>query len=797
MALRAGAAAGEPHDADVGRWLITVRGLVQGVGFRPFVYAVATSMRLAGTVVNDSDGVLIEVEGEPVVLHAFLQRLTTDAPPLAIIEQVGVQHLPPDGRTGFAIGDTARSGTGRTLASPDVATCVDCLADLTDPGNRRHRHPFVSCTNCGPRFTIITALPYDRIATTMAGFAMCRACAAEYGNPADRRFHAQPIACRDCGPRLEFSDHNGRTVHGDDAAMAAARGRLAAGDILAVKGLGGYHLVCDARNETAVGGLRSRKRRGDKPFAVMVADLDAARRCAEVTGAEADLLCDPARPIVLLRRRGDANLAPAVAPGNPDLGLLLPYTPLHALLFGLPGDEAGPDVLVMTSGNLSGEPIVTDNAAALEQLSPLVDGWLRHDRDIQVPCDDSVCRVVDGEVLPIRRSRGYAPLPIPLTVSVTPALAVGADLKNTCCVADGRYAWMSQHIGDMDDLRSVDTLGRSVFQLESLTGVEPGLLIADRHPGYRSVRWAREHRAGRSLRTVQHHHAHICSVMAENGLDGTAPVIGLAFDGTGYGTDGAVWGGEVLLADYAGFRRYGHLTYVPLPGGDATVERPYRMALAHLWAAGLRWDDDLPPVAAAQAAERSVLDRQLATGFGCVQTSSMGRLFDAVSALAGVRQVADYEAQAAIELEGLSRPVGAEWRDVTPYRFALRASGNPPDPSVLADPGPVIRAVVDDWRAGAGAPTIGARFHAAVVDLGVVWARAAREAFGVNTVALSGGVFQNALLLGDLCVALRRAEFGVLRHRRVPPNDGGLALGQLLAGTSAHYGDFSESIFQR
>ena len=484
---------------------------------------------------------------------------------------------------------------------------------------------------------------------------------------------------------------------------------------------------------------------------------------------------------MLLRRHG-SGVATSVAPGNPDLGLMLPYTPLHTLLLGLPGDEPGADVLVMTSGNLSGEPIITDDAEAADKLAPLVDGWLRHDRGIHVPCDDSVCRVVGGEVLPIRRSRGYAPLPLRLPIGVAPTLAVGADLKNTCCVADGRYAFMSQHIGDMDDLRSLDTMGRSVSHLESLTGVTPVQLVSDRHPGYRSARWARQHRADRPLRTVQHHHAHICSVMADNGLDGSAPVIGMAFDGTGYGTDGAVWGGEVLLADYAGFRRFAHLSYVPLPGGDAAVERPYRMALAHLWSAGVPWDEGLAPVASCPDPERSVLLRQLSTGFGCVPTSSMGRLFDAISALAGVRQVADYEAQAAIELEGLSRTAISNGGR---YRFSLAASADPADPSLLADAGPVIVSVVDDVRAAIDPAVIGARFHAAVVDLAVECARRAREDSGLTTVALSGGVFQNALLLGNLCVTLRRKGFTVLRHRRVPPNDGGLALGQLMAGNSS------------
>ncbi len=777
----------------------TITGLVQGVGFRPFVYATATELHLTGSVVNTSSGVLVEVEGDVHRVEQFLSRLTGNPPPLAIVQSIEVETRPVRGGTGFHIGDTAAGSSGRTLASPDVATCADCLADMTDPGNRRYRHPFVSCTNCGPRFTIITSLPYDRVTTTMAGFDMCPACRVEYSDPADRRFHAQPIACRDCGPRLELRTPDGSTVRGDDAAMAAARGLLGAGSILAVKGIGGYHLVCDAGNETSVAELRRRKRRGDKPFAVMAADIDTANRLVDIDTAEAALLTDPARPIVLLGRRRTGSedavgaletaaapvVAPSVAPGNPDLGVMLPYTPLHSLLFGLPGDSGSPPVLVMTSGNLSGEPIITDDDIALALLAPLVDGWLRHDRPIQVPCDDSVSRVVDGEPLPIRRSRGYAPLPLALPESVTPTLAVGADLKNACCLADGRYAWMSQHIGDMDDLRSLQTLTDTAAHMAMLTGIQPQEVISDRHPGYRTTDWARG--SHRHVAQVQHHHAHICSVMAEHGLDGRRPVIGIAFDGTGFGSDGAVWGGELLICRYQDFQRLGHLAYVPLPGGDAAVERPYRMALSHLRASGVPWDENLACVACCPPDELAVLDRQLASGFGCVPTSSMGRLFDAVSAIAGVRQVADYEAQAAIELEGAARAIGAaehppEGGD-DGYRFSLADLRG----ELLVDSSPVIRAVAADAVSGAGSGDISGdisrRFHRAVVDLIVDLAVHAQRATGLSTVALSGGVFQNSIVLRGACRALRRTEFTVLRHRRVPPNDGGLALGQVMAAT--------------
>ncbi len=771
----------------------TITGLVQGVGFRPFVYATATELHLTGSVVNTSSGVLVEVEGDVHRVEQFLARMTGNPPPLAIVEGIEIDVRPVRGGTGFHIGDTAAGSSGRTLASPDVATCEDCLVDMTDPGNRRYRHPFVSCTNCGPRFTIITSLPYDRVTTTMAGFDMCPACRAEYSDPGDRRFHAQPIACPDCGPRLELRTPDGSTVRGDDAAMARARTLLGDGSILAVKGLGGYHLVCDAGNEASVAELRRRKRRGDKPFAVMAADIDTARRLVSIDAAEAALLTDPARPIVLLGRRregsagaggdfgtaADPVVAQSVAPGNPDLGVMLPYTPLHSLLFGLPGDPGSPPILVMTSGNLSGEPIVTDDGVALTLLAPLVDGWLRHDRPIQVPCDDSVSRVVDGEPLPIRRSRGYAPLPLALPESVAPTLAVGADLKNACCVADGRYAWMSQHIGDMDDLRSLQTLTDTAAHMEMLTGIQPQEVISDRHPGYRTTDWA----AGshRPVAQVQHHHAHICSVMAEHGLDGRCPVIGIAFDGTGFGSDGAVWGGELMICRYQDFQRLGHLAYVPLPGGDAAVERPYRMALSHLRASGVPWDVNLACVASCPPTELAVLERQLSSGFGCVPTSSMGRLFDAVSAIAGIRQVADYEAQAAIELEGAARALGASEQpldsDGDGYRFRLAEAGG----ELLVDSSPVIRAVAADALSGANSAHMSRRFHQAVVDLIVDLAVHAQRATGLSTVALSGGVFQNSVVLRGACSALRRAEFTALRHRRVPPNDGGLALGQVMA----------------
>lgn len=766
-----------------------VRGVVQGVGFRPFVYVTAAELALTGSVANTGTGVIAEVEGDPEAVAEFGRRLRTDPPPLAAVESVTETELPLAGDAGFTIADTESTGRARTLLSPDTATCADCLAELSDPDDRRHRHPFITCTHCGPRFTIVTGLPYDRASTTMAAFPMCANCRTEYEDPRDRRFHAQPIACHDCGPRLELVSPDGSDpLHGDEA-LRAARELLAGGRIIAVKGLGGYHLACDARDEAAVERLRLRKRRGGKPFAVMVADIGVAEELVTLTDEERALLTGARKPIVLLPRRSAGSgtpegrgVADAVAPGNPDLGLMLPYTPLHVLLFGLDGDAPGPDALVMTSGNRSGEPIVTDDALALTELAPVVDAWLRHDRTIQVPCDDSVSRFVEGVELPVRRARGHAPLPLALPFEVPPLLAAGADLKNTCALGEGGYAWVSQHIGDLDDLSTVEALTRTADHLALLTGVEPEQLVADRHPGYRSGTWARTHARERAVRTVQHHHAHIASVMGEHGLGTGESVIGFAFDGTGHGTDGAVWGGEVLIAGYKSYRRAAHLAYVPLAGGDASVLRPYRMALAHLRAAGLAWDGDLPPVAACPDTERGVLEHQFATGFGCVPTSSMGRLFDAVASLTGVRHEVAYEAEAAIELEGLARAAPPDPAG-TAYGFGVRAGTGPGDP-LLADPGPVVRAVVADVRAGVAPESVAARFHTAVARLTVDLAGRCRERTGLEVVALSGGVFQNAVLLGAAQRALEDDGFTVLRPRLLPPNDGGLAFGQLLVAAA-------------
>ncbi len=745
-----------------------MRGVVQGVGFRPHVYSLATNLDLAGAVWNDSDGVVVEVEGEPAALDAFCLRVVADAPPLAVVEGSSWTVVDAVGGTSFTV-RTSESGPGRTFVSPDVTICPDCLDDLRNPDDRRYRHPFVTCTNCGPRFTITTGLPYDRSSTTMAGFPMCARCAGEYADPADRRFHAQTICCPDCGPVLSLVGPDRRSTGGAEA-LAEARRLLLEGAVVAVKGLGGYHLACDATNDSAVETLRKRKRRGDKPFALMVAGQSVADRLVELAAAEADLLTRRSRPVVLAPRRRGPDVSPAVAPGSADLGVMLAYTPLHHLLLGLDG-EGGADVLVMTSGNVAGEPIVIDDGEALRRLADLADAWLAHDRPIHVPCDDSVTRVVDGVESPIRRSRGQAPLALDLPFETRAVLGVGADLKNTFCLAEGRLAWMSAHIGDMDDLSTVVAFGAAEQHLEMLAGVAPVALAADRHPGYRSGRWARDHASGRPVVGVQHHHAHVASTMADNRVSDGVQVLGVAFDGTGYGDDGAVWGGEFLVADYRSFTRSAHLAYVALPGGDAGVRNPNRMALSHLRSAGVEWDSALPCVRASEPDELALLDRQLVTGFGCAPTSSMGRLFDAVASLAGICHRAGYDAQAAMELEAAARESGP----VAGYGFAVDAG----DELLRIGSAPVIRAAAADVLGGASPAVVAARFQHGVVDMVVDVLTVLRDRTGLDRATLSGGVFLNSFLTSACARALAAAGFDVLQHHRVPASDAGLALGQV------------------
>jgi hydrogenase maturation protein HypF len=749
---------------------IHVTGLVQGVGFRPFVYNLATGLDLSGWVLNSSAGVEIEVIGPAMVLDEFVGRLRSEAPPLSRIEQIIVKEIevPEPRPDGFVIRHSeARAGEFQPI-SPDVAICDDCLRELFDPNDRRYRYPFINCTNCGPRFTIIQDIPYDRPKTTMAPFPMCPDCQAEYDDPANRRFHAQPNACPVCGPRVWFqigesAIGNQRLHRVSEPAIQETRRVLVEGGVVAVKGLGGFHLACDATNDEVVDKLRERKGRVDKPFALMSFDLETVEQYCKVNDAERVLLTSHERPIVLLRQRPDSAISAHVAPGNRYLGVMLPYTPLHYLLLEPTGGF--PPALVMTSGNYSEEPIATDNAEALERLASLADAFLLHDRDIHARCDDSVTRVFAGAELPVRRSRGYAPYPVHLPFPVRQVLAVGAELKNTFCLTRERYAFLSQHIGDMENYETLRFFEQMVEQLERTFRIKPEIIAHDMHPTYLSTQYAKEHHALRiTYHAVQHHHAHIAACMAENGLSGGQPVIGVAFDGTGYGTDGAIWGGEFLIADYASFHRAAHLKYVPLPGGDAAIRRPYRTALSHLWAVEVPWENDLPPAAAAPAAERTVLVQQLERGVNTVPTSSIGRLFDAVSALAGVCQEINYEAQAAIELEMLVED-GVE--DAYPFGLGEQV-----------DSGPCIRAVVADVRQGVPVGVVAAKFHNGLAAMVRDICSQLRDETDLNKVALSGGVFQNITLLEKTVMFLREAGFTVYIHQLVPPNDGGIALGQ-------------------
>lgn len=764
-------------DDRLARIALRVTGVVQGVGYRPFAYAEAHGRGLTGFIGNDSAGVFIEAQGSPADLEAFTQALAA-GPPLASVEQVEVVDLQvlPD-EVGFVI-VASGEGTGTTSIPPDTATCPDCLREMTDPENRRYRYPFIACTHCGPRYTIVTGLPYDRPYTTMAAFPLCPQCMEEYADPGDRRFHAQPTACPECGPHLRFTDGQSECV-GDDA-LAAALDALESGRIVAIKGVGGYHLACDARQPEAVARLRERKQRGSKPFAVMASDIETATRLVELDDLARALLTSREAPIVLADAR-DGVLRDAVAPGQSRIGVMLAYAPVHHLAFAPhPRRPDGwvPEVLVMTSGNLADEPICIDSAEAEERLAPIADAFLHHDRGIHVSCDDSV---LGSHGQPVRRSRGYAPLPLRLPVQAVPTLAVGGELKTTLCVAAGSQAWMSQHIGDTANLETLDLLARTSTTLAELMRVTPEVIAADMHPGYLSRRWA-EQRArdtGARLSLVQHHHAHVASLMAEHGVPPDVPVLGFAFDGTGYGTDGTIWGGEILLATYAEALRVGHLAPIGLPGGDAAIRRPARTALAHLHAAGIEWTEGLPCYDDCDETERRVMGRMLLTGTGCTPTTSMGRLFDAVSSLLGVCQDADYEGQAAIELEALA----ARGADGSPVGAGFEISET--EGTLRLDPGPVLSAAVSGLVAGVPAPAAAYAFHMALADAVAQATAWARDRHGVSTVGLTGGVFANRLLEALCRERLGGLGVAVLTHRQVPPNDGGLALGQAAVANAA------------
>lgn len=751
---------------------VHLSGVVQGVGFRPFVYGLAQRYSLTGWVRNSSSGVEIVVDGAAEALSGFVTALRSELPPLARIDSFDLCARAPEGFERFEIRPSRPEAGAFQPISPDVAICDDCLRELFDPADRRHRYPFINCTNCGPRYTIIRDIPYDRPLTTMAGFVLCEACAAEYHDPLDRRFHAQPVACPDCGPQPWLESTDGQVKATGEDTIPAARELLRTGHILAVKGLGGFHLACDAANPAAVTELRRRKLRVDKPFAIMMLDIAAVERHCLLNEAEAALLLSRARPIVILPRRPDSLLARDLAPNQDNIGVMLPYTPLHYLL--LEREDSYPEALVMTSGNLSEEPIAFTNQAARDQLVPLADAFLFHDRDIHMRCDDSVMRVLAMEdhaiTMPVRRSRGYAPFPVRLPWSAPPLLATGAELKNTFCLTRDTYAFLSHHIGDMENYETLRAFEDGVAHLERLFRVSPEAIAYDLHPNYMATRYALERASAAGIPAigVQHHHAHIAAGMVENGLSGKKKVIGVAFDGTGYGEDGAIWGGEFLIADYATYERAAYLRYVPLPGGDRAVREPWRVALAWLNVAGLPWEDDLPPVRFARQLGNDRLDvlrRQIDLGLNAPPTSSMGRLFDAAAALAGIRQMVNYEAQAAIEFEAL-----VDGLIDTAYEFAF-------DGSVI-DPTPLWMGILDDRRAAVSPGTIAARFHNGIARMVLAVCRHLRDVHALDEVVLSGGVWQNVTLLRQALNLLKRDRFTVYIHHQVPANDGGIALGQ-------------------
>ncbi len=754
----------------VRRSLVCVRGVVQGVGFRPFVYRLATDESLAGLIGNDTDGVTIEVEGDPARIASFLARLQMDMPPMARIDHIAVSELAATGERGFQIVASQVRGEVSTGIPPDAATCDDCLRELFDPLDRRYRYPFLNCTNCGPRFTITRRIPYDRAQTSMAKFAMCAACQAEYDDPLSRRFHAQPNACSDCGPRVWIETADGGTLEAADPIDFAIE-RLAVGDVLAIKGLGGFHLSVDATSGAAVQKLRMRKRRFGKALAVMVRDVAHAHELCALTTAEEVLLQTQARPIVLARARQQNGIAASVAPGIPWLGIFLPYTPLQHLLFA----ESRMRALVMTSANLSDEPIAIDNEEARARLDGIADLFVMHDRAILQRCDDSVMAVVEDAPQVIRRARGYVPLSVTLPLATESLLAVGGHMKNVFAQARGENVYQSQHLGDLEDPLALSFFKESLDHLARTFEVNPKYVVHDLHPAYLSTSWAREWAAEHNLPLfgVQHHHAHIAGCMAENGLD--EPVIGLALDGTGYGTDGRIWGGEVLICTLDQFERFAHLEYVPMPGGDAAVKEPWRMAAGYLHAAGVALDDsDGMKMLGATAQQVRLLARMIERGINTPQTSSLGRLFDAVAAVTLGRHRVEYEAQAAIELEGCA----VDEPDEVGYPMDL-LYGNWPDRNPMRiSTISLWKAIVEDVRHGQRAARISVRFHAGVAAAFVNAAIEARVATGVRRVALSGGCMHNRRLARLLRAGLANVGFEVFLHRQVSPGDGGLSYGQ-------------------
>jgi hydrogenase maturation protein HypF len=751
---------------------VLVRGVVQGVGFRPFVYRIALEEGLAGSIGNDTGGVTIEVEGPESRVKSFLDRLRTEAPPLSRIDSITSRQIAPIGELGFQIIASEVHGQVSTGIPADAATCPDCLRELLDPGDRRYRYPFLNCTNCGPRFTITRRIPYDRPQTSMAQFKMCPLCQAEYDDPANRRFHAQPNACWTCGPKLWLISADGTEIPCVDPVRETIN-RLMAGEIMAIKGIGGFHLAVDATNEAAVMRLRERKHRYGKPLAVMVRDLEAARGLCSLTAEEESLLSTTARPIMLARRRVASNIATSVAPGIPWLGVFLPYAPLQHLLFA----DKRVHALVMTSANLSEEPIAIDNDEARSRLGAIADAFLMHDREILQRCDDSVMALVDGAPQLIRRARGFVPLAALLPLEASPLLAVGGHLKNVFALARGNSAYQSQHLGDLESLPGLNFFNESLAHLMRTFEIEPQAVAHDLHPGYLSTAWAKQWAGERGLCLipVQHHHAHVAGCMAEHGLAGSA--IGLSLDGTGYGTDGRIWGGEVLIVRLDSFERFAHLEYIPMPGGDAAVKEPWRMAFGALRAAGFDADEAAMRVGAPKQ-EAQVVYRMIERGLNTPLTSSLGRLFDAVAAIVLMRREVDYEAQAAIELEGLVVDEPDPLSAGDGYPLELKSGDWTHHVPTIISAVPLWRELLADMDAGVNKPRIAVRFHAGVAAAFTQAAVLARKATGLDQVVMSGGCMHNRRLVRLLRYGLEAEGFTVYSHRQVSPGDGGLSYGQ-------------------
>lgn len=743
---------------------ILVTGIVQGVGFRPFLYTQAKNNHITGWVRNSSSGVEIITNGSEDNINLFLDSIRKNHPPLARIDSIQTYDIPPDGFSSFEIIESFAMDGDFLPISPDVSICQDCISELFDPTNRRYRYPFINCTNCGPRFTIIKDIPYDRPLTTMANFQMCDKCQMEYNDPINRRFHAQPIACRECGPHIWFQTKNSTQSYGEDA-LHEARQWIRQGKIIAVKGLGGFHLVCDGFNKITLNTLRKRKKRTDKPFALMAFNQGIIADHCHMTYHDEQLLNSHESPIVILKRKENSILPEQVAPFSKTLGVMLPYTPLHYLL--LEPEENFPEMLIMTSGNMSEEPIAYSNESALHDLSAIADGFLLNNRDIETRVDDSVITTINKNPYTLRRSRGYAPDSISIKKVYAPILSVGAELKNTFCLTKDKYAFISHHIGDLQNKETYQAFSEGIKHFENIFRINPSNIACDLHPDYLSTKYA-EQRAtteGLPLLRIQHHQAHLAACLAENEWDIKKPVIGVCFDGTGYGTDGHIWGGEFFFGCIGAFTREFHLAYMPLPGGDGAIKQPKRIAAAYLWRAGVDWSSEIPAIQALDEEEKSILLAQLDKQINCPFTSSAGRLFDAVASIIGIRHTINYEAQAAIELEN-----NIDERITDSYHFRID--------NIEIDPLPVIQSIVKDVKNKFHKSAIAAKFHNSMINLIIEICSIISKRTGCRDVALSGGVMQNHYLIKNITLNLQKAGFSPIMHKKIPANDGGISLGQ-------------------